>query len=73
MIVPPHPLISHHLAIARNKDTPGGAFKAAVVELGKLLIYELSRDWLPIVEMQVRAVAPVSDSLACVVAALPSR
>jgi len=53
VIVPPHPLISHHLAIARNKDTPGGAFKAAVVELGKLLIYELSRDWLPIVEMQV--------------------
>lgn len=52
--MPPHPLIAHHLAIARNKDTPGGAFKAAVVELGKLLIYELSRDWLPIVEMQVR-------------------
>ena len=61
MIVPPHPLISHHLAIARNKDTPNGAFKAAVVELGKLLIYELSRDWLPIVEMQVETPCGVAD------------
>lgn len=53
VIVPPHPLLKHHLAIARNKDTPSGTFRAAVSEIGKILIYELSRDWLQTVDFQV--------------------
>eukprot|EP00238_Polyblepharides_amylifera_P012635 CAMPEP_0196586746 /NCGR_PEP_ID=MMETSP1081-20130531/55411_1 /TAXON_ID=36882 /ORGANISM="Pyramimonas amylifera, Strain CCMP720" /LENGTH=218 /DNA_ID=CAMNT_0041908725 /DNA_START=273 /DNA_END=929 /DNA_ORIENTATION=+ len=62
VIVPPHPLISHHLTIARNKDTPSGSFRAALSELGKLLLYEMSRDWLDTVELQIESPCGVADA-----------
>ncbi len=46
--VPPHPLIKHWLAIARDKNTPGVMFRAALKELGYWLTYEAMRgDWIP--------------------------
>ena len=53
VIVPPHPLIGHWLGIARNEMTPPPIFRAAVAELGRLLVYECGRDWLPTFEAQV--------------------
>jgi uracil phosphoribosyltransferase len=51
--VPPHPLIKHWLAVARNEASPQPTFRAAIGELGRLLIYECVRDWMPMVEGQV--------------------
>ena len=45
--VPPHPLIKHWLAIARQSSTPSGIFRTAMTELGRWLTYEAIRDWLP--------------------------
>ncbi|KAK9813260.1 hypothetical protein WJX72_011584 [[Myrmecia] bisecta] len=45
--VPPHPLIKHWLAVARNKASPPQMFRSALAELGRILIYEAARDWLP--------------------------
>ncbi|KAK3253557.1 hypothetical protein CYMTET_37198 [Cymbomonas tetramitiformis] len=62
VIVPPHVLVKHNLAIARNKDTPSGAFRAAIGELGKILIYEAVRDWLPTVDLQIETPVGVADA-----------
>jgi len=45
--VPPHPLIKHWLAVARDAATPTALFRAAMTELGRWLTYEAVRDWLP--------------------------
>jgi len=45
--VPPHPLIKHWLAIARQSSTPSPLFRTAMTELGRWLTYEAIRDWLP--------------------------
>ncbi len=45
--VPPHPLIKHWLAIARQASTPSALFRTAMTELGRWLTYEAIRDWLP--------------------------
>ncbi|MDX2244363.1 MAG: uracil phosphoribosyltransferase [Leptolyngbyaceae cyanobacterium bins.302] len=45
--VPPHPLIKHWLAIARQASTPSAIFRTAMTELGRWLTYEAIRDWLP--------------------------
>lgn len=45
--VPPHPLIKHWLAIARDASTPSAIFRTAMTELGRWLTYEAIRDWLP--------------------------
>lgn len=45
--VPPHPLIKHWLAIARDAATPTAIFRTAMTELGRWLTYEAIRDWLP--------------------------
>jgi len=47
VFVPPHPLINHWLGIARNAMTPPPIFRSTLGELGRLLIYECVRDWLP--------------------------
>lgn len=60
--VPPHPLIKHWLAIARNKYSPTPIFRAAIAELGRLLVYELARDWLPVVEGQVESPVGPADA-----------
>ncbi|WP_353932650.1 uracil phosphoribosyltransferase [Okeanomitos corallinicola TIOX110] len=44
--VPPHPLIKHWLAVARDAATPSVLFRSAIVELGRWLTYEAARDWL---------------------------
>jgi uracil phosphoribosyltransferase len=51
--VPPHPLVKHWLAIARNAATPDGMFRGACAELGRILIYEAVRDLLPTVDAVV--------------------
>uniref|UniRef100_I1J6X5 uracil phosphoribosyltransferase n=1 Tax=Glycine max TaxID=3847 RepID=I1J6X5_SOYBN len=46
--VPPHPLIKHWVSVLRNEQTPCPIFRNAMAELGRLLMYEASRDWLVI-------------------------
>ncbi|KAJ0566856.1 putative uracil phosphoribosyltransferase [Helianthus annuus] len=46
VFVPPHPLIKHWVSVLRNEQTPCPIFKSAMAELGRLLMYEASRDWL---------------------------
>eukprot|EP00240_Pyramimonas_obovata_P016002 CAMPEP_0118935196 /NCGR_PEP_ID=MMETSP1169-20130426/15133_1 /TAXON_ID=36882 /ORGANISM="Pyramimonas obovata, Strain CCMP722" /LENGTH=273 /DNA_ID=CAMNT_0006878193 /DNA_START=145 /DNA_END=966 /DNA_ORIENTATION=- len=62
VIVPPHPLVKHHLTIARNKHTPSGAFRQAISELGKILLYEMIRDWVPTVDLQVETPCGIADA-----------
>jgi uracil phosphoribosyltransferase len=52
--VPPHPLIKHWLAVARDQATPVVLFRAAMTELGRWLTYEAMRDWLPLLETTVQ-------------------
>ncbi|AFY59289.1 uracil phosphoribosyltransferase [Synechococcus sp. PCC 6312] len=51
--VPPHPLIQHWLAVARDVGTPTALFRTAMTELGRWLTYEAARDWLPTLETMV--------------------
>ncbi|MBW4642291.1 MAG: uracil phosphoribosyltransferase [Goleter apudmare HA4340-LM2] len=53
--VPPHPLIKHWLAVARDAATPSVLFRSAMTELGRWLTYEAARDWLPTQEMTVQS------------------
>jgi len=46
--VPPHPLIKHWMAVARDASTPPTLFRSAMTELGRWLTYEAIRDWLPL-------------------------
>ncbi|KKJ01389.1 uracil phosphoribosyltransferase [Prochlorothrix hollandica] len=57
--VPPHPLIKHWLAVARDHGTPPVLFRAAMKELGRWLTYEAVRDWLPTVDTTVQT--PLGD------------
>lgn len=52
--VPPHPLIKHWLAVARDEATPSTLFRTAMKELGRWLTYEAARDWLPTLEATVQ-------------------
>lgn len=52
--VPPHPLIKHWLAVARDQATPVVLFRSAMTELGRWLTYEAIRDWLPTLETTVQ-------------------
>lgn len=51
--VPPHPLIKHWLAVARDEATPSVLFRSAMTELGRWLTYEAIRDWLPTLDTEV--------------------
>lgn len=55
VFVPPHPLIKHWVSILRNEHTPSPVFRSAMGELGRLLIYEASRDWLPTVTGEIQS------------------
>ena len=46
-------MIKHWLCVARNKDTPDPAFRQALAEIGRLLMYECTRDWLDTVDFKV--------------------
>ncbi|XP_021717602.1 uracil phosphoribosyltransferase-like [Chenopodium quinoa] len=54
VFVPPHPLIKHWVSVLRNEQTPCAVFKNAMGELGRLLMYEASRDWLPIIAGEIQ-------------------
>lgn len=45
--VPSHPLAKHWLAVARNRLAPSPVFRSALAELGRVLIYEATNEWLP--------------------------
>lgn len=70
VIVPPHPLVKHWMAIARSKDTPGPIFRNAIAELGHILIYEASRDWLPTMDGQVRIYTSTCAYTTCEICAI---
>ncbi|KAL3639498.1 hypothetical protein CASFOL_017405 [Castilleja foliolosa] len=53
--VPPHPLIKHWVSVLRNEQTPCAIFRNAMSELGRLLIYEASRDWLPTITGEIQS------------------
>ncbi|XP_074568113.1 uracil phosphoribosyltransferase-like [Curcuma longa] len=53
VFVPPHPLIKHWVSVLRNEQTPCAIFRSAMAELGRLLIYEATRDWLPTVSGEI--------------------
>ncbi len=53
--VPPHPLIKHWLAVARDAATPSVLFRSAMTELGRWLTYEAAREWLPTQDMTVQS------------------
>ncbi|PKA46106.1 Uracil phosphoribosyltransferase [Apostasia shenzhenica] len=55
VMVPPHPLIKHWISVLRNEQTPCAIFKSAMAELGRLLIYEASRDWLPTISGEIHS------------------
>ncbi|XP_008785511.1 uracil phosphoribosyltransferase-like [Phoenix dactylifera] len=55
VMVPPHPLIKHWISVLRNEQTPCAIFKSAMAELGRLLIYEASRDWLPTITGEIQS------------------
>ncbi len=51
--VPPHPLVAHWVAVMRNAASPSPMFRSAAAELGRILIYEAIREWLPTLQGQV--------------------
>lgn len=53
--VPPHPLIKHWLAVARDVATPSVLFRSAITELGRWLTYEAARDWLETQETMIES------------------
>ncbi|GAB1545131.1 uracil phosphoribosyltransferase [Scytonema sp. NUACC21] len=53
--VPPHPLIKHWLAVARDAGTPSVLFRSAMTELGRWLTYEAAREWLPTQDTTVQS------------------
>ena len=60
--MPPHPLVKHWLAVARNKLSPPPIFRAALAELGRILIYEAARDWLPTLDAEVESPVGLADA-----------
>ncbi|XP_051132056.1 uracil phosphoribosyltransferase isoform X2 [Andrographis paniculata] len=61
VFVPPHPLIKHWVSVLRNDQTPSPIFRNAMGELGRLLVYEASRDWLPTISGEIQSpMAPVT-------------
>jgi uracil phosphoribosyltransferase len=63
--VPPHPLIKHWLAVARDASTPSVLFRSAIAELGRWLTYEAAREWLPTFETTVQT--PLADCAATLI------
>lgn len=55
-------MIKHWLCVARNKDTPDPAFRQALAEIGRLLMYECTRDWLDTVDFKVESPMGVADA-----------
>ena len=47
--------------MARNKYSPSAMFRNALAELGRILIYEAVREWLPVVEAQIETPLALAD------------
>ena len=62
---PPHPVLRHWLAIARSKDSPSPIFRSACAEIGRLLLYEATNNWLPTVDIVVKT--PVGSAPSTIV------
>jgi uracil phosphoribosyltransferase len=60
--VPPHPLIKHWLAVARDEATPSVLFRSAMAELGRWLTYEAIRDWMPTLPSTVKTPLATCDA-----------
>ena len=60
--IPPHPLIKHWLAVARDINTPSVLFRSAIIELGRWLTYEAAREWLPTRDMLVQTPLDTCDA-----------
>jgi uracil phosphoribosyltransferase len=63
--VPPHPLVKHWLAVARDVNTPDPLFRTAMQELGRWLAYEAVREWLPIIDTTIQT--PLAPCAATVI------
>jgi uracil phosphoribosyltransferase len=64
VFVPPHPLIKHWLAVARDRGTPSVLFRTAMTELGRWLTYEACREWLPTMDLMVETpLAPCAATM----------
>ena len=50
------------MAVLRNKDTPPSIFRSAAGELGKILLYETLREWLPTMDAQVETPLGMADA-----------
>ncbi|CAI5526494.1 unnamed protein product [Closterium sp. Naga37s-1] len=61
VMVPPHPLIKHWIAILRNASSPPPIFRAALAELGRNIAYEATRDWLPMIQGEVATPCGVAE------------
>ncbi|KAJ8450165.1 hypothetical protein Cgig2_033359 [Carnegiea gigantea] len=61
VFVPPHPLIKHWVSVLRNELTPCPIFKNAMGELGRLLMYEAARDWLPTLRGEIQTPMAVAE------------
>ncbi|XP_078179089.1 uracil phosphoribosyltransferase-like [Carex rostrata] len=61
VMVPPHPLIKHLTSVLRNEETPPAMFKSAMAELGRFLIYEACRDWLPMIGGEIQSPLGVAN------------
>jgi uracil phosphoribosyltransferase len=62
VVVPPHPLIGHWLAVLRDRHTPAPLYATATTELGRWLSYEALRDWLPHRRIQLEAPLGTSEA-----------
>jgi len=47
-----HPVVQHHLAILRDKNTPNDAFRAAMRRIGQFVFHEATHD-LPVAELTI--------------------
>lgn len=65
VVVPPHPLIGHWLAVLRDRHTPAPLYASATTELGRWLSYEALRDWLP--HRRIKIDAPLGPAEAEIV------
>jgi len=61
VFVPPHPLVAHWIAVMRNAATPSPIFRSAAAELGRILLYEAVREFLPTLQGQVDTPVGVAD------------
>lgn len=57
-----HPLVASRLTIMRDARTDNAAFRAALADLGMMLIYEASKD-LPIEHFDVKTPVAVADGV----------